>query len=95
MASPILSTAYVPKLFTTGVIIPVIKKSTLDPSVVKNYRPITISSIHTKAIESFIIPLPKYRIINLDSVRTEEPHSHVIYSMMSHLIANLVIVHCF
>ena len=52
----ILSTAYVRKLFTTGVIIPVIKKSTLDPNVVKNYRPITISSVHTKAIESFIIP---------------------------------------
>ena len=33
--------------------------------------------------------------INLDSVRAEEPHSHVIYSMMSHLIANPVIVHCF
>ena len=52
----ILSTAYVPNIFTTGVIIPVIKKSTLDPNVVKNYRPITISSVHTKAIESFIIP---------------------------------------
>ena len=25
------------------------------PNVVKNYRPITISSVHTKAIESFII----------------------------------------
>ena len=36
--------------------IPVIKKTTLDPNVVKNYRPITISSVHTKAIESFIIP---------------------------------------
>ena len=33
-----------------------IKKSTLDPNVVKNYRPITISYVHTKAIESFIIP---------------------------------------
>ena len=46
----ILSTAYVPNLFTTGVIIPVIKKSTLDPNVVKKYRPITISSVHRKAI---------------------------------------------
>ena len=45
-----------PKLFTTGVIIPVIKKSTLDPDDVSSYRPITISSVHTKAIESFIIP---------------------------------------
>ena len=33
-----------------------INKSTLDPNVVKNYRPVTISSVHTKAIESFIIP---------------------------------------
>ena len=33
-----------------------IKKSTLDPNVVKNYRPMTISYVHTKAIESFIIP---------------------------------------
>ena len=54
--SSILSTGYVPKLFTTGVIIPVIKKSTLDPDDVSSYRPITISSVHTKAIESFIIP---------------------------------------
>ena len=52
----ILSTAYVPNIFTTGVIIPVIKKSTLDPNVVKNYRPITISYVHTNAIESFLIP---------------------------------------
>ena len=29
-------------------------------------------------------------IISLDSVRAEEPHSHVIYSMMSHLIVNPV-----
>ena len=39
-----------------SVIIPVIKKSTLDPNVVNKYRPITISSVHTMAIESFIIP---------------------------------------
>ena len=46
-----------PNIFTTGVIIPVIKTFTLDPNVVKkNYRPITIRSVHTKAIESFIVP---------------------------------------
>ena len=43
-------------ILSTGVIIAVIKKSTLDPNVVKNYRPIAISSVHTKVIESFIIP---------------------------------------
>ena len=55
--SSILSTGYVPKLFTTGVIIPVKKKSTLNPNDVSSYRPITIRCVHTnKAIESFIIP---------------------------------------
>ena len=50
-----MNISYLPKLFTTGVIIPVIKKSTLDPNDVSRYRPITISSVHTKATESFII----------------------------------------
>ena len=53
----ILSTAYVPKIFISGVIIPVIDTSTLDPNVVINYSPITvISYIHTKVMEQFIIP---------------------------------------
>ena len=38
---PVYYRQHMPKIFTTGVIIPVIKKSTLDPNV-KNYRPITI-----------------------------------------------------
>ena len=47
---------YMRKIFTTGVIIPVIKKSTLDPNVVKNYRTITLSYVYTKVFVSFIIP---------------------------------------
>ena len=85
-----------PNIFTTGDIIPVIKKSTLDPNVVKNYRP--ISSVHTKytkAIESFIIPSAEISDNQFGFVRAEEPHSHVIYSIMSHLIANPVVAHCF
>ena len=46
----IQSTSYVPNILTNGVIVSVIKKSTLDPNVVKNYRPITISSVHIKVI---------------------------------------------
>ena len=45
-----------PKIFTPGVIVPVITKSTLDPNVVKHYHPITICSVHINVIESFIIP---------------------------------------
>ena len=54
--SVILSSACVPTSFTTGLIVPVLKKSTLNPNIVKNYRPITLSCIHTKVIESLIIP---------------------------------------
>ena len=46
----ILSTAYMPKICTTGVIIPVINKCSLDPNVVKNNRPITISYVHSKIL---------------------------------------------
>ena len=47
---------YMRKIFTTGVIIPVIKKFTLDPNVMKNYRTITLCYVHTKVFVSFIIP---------------------------------------
>ena len=31
----------IPNVFSTGVIIPILKKPTLDPSVPSNYRPIS------------------------------------------------------
>ena len=52
----ILSRAYVPTLFTTGLIVPILKKSTLNPNIAQNYRPITLSSIHTKMVEALILP---------------------------------------
>ena len=36
----ILSRAYVPTLFTTGLIVPTLKKSTLNPKIAQNYQPI-------------------------------------------------------
>ena len=51
----ILSRACVPTLFTTGLIVPILKKSTLNPNIVQNYRPITLSSIHTKMV-ALILP---------------------------------------
>ena len=51
----ILSRAYVPTLFTTGLIVPILKKSTLNPNTAQHYRPITLSSIHTKTVETLIL----------------------------------------
>ena len=52
----ILSRACVPTLFTTGLIVPILKKSTLNPKIAQNYRTITLSSIHTKMVEALILP---------------------------------------
>ena len=34
----------------------ILKKSTLNPNIAQNYRPITLSSIHTTMVESLILP---------------------------------------
>ena len=52
----ILSRSCVPTLFTTGLIVPILKKSTLNANIAKYYRPITRSSIHTKMVEALILP---------------------------------------
>ena len=48
--STILSHCYVPTSFTHGVIVPVLKKSTLNPNLAENYRPITISCMLSKIL---------------------------------------------
>ena len=40
----------VPTVFTKGLLVPILKKLTLDPSVAKNYRPVIVSSILSKLI---------------------------------------------
>ena len=45
----------VPNDFCVGILVPVLKKNTLDPTVPKNYRPITISVIMSKILEHFIL----------------------------------------
>ena len=45
----------VPTVFTKGLLVPILKKPTLDPSVAKNYRPVIVSRILSKLIELFII----------------------------------------
>jgi len=52
----ILSYCHVPSSFTYGIIVPVLKKTTLNPNLPENYRPITVSSVLSKILELLIIP---------------------------------------
>ena len=54
--SVVLSTSTVPSIVSAGLIIPVLKKPSSDPNLPSNYRPITLSSIHSKMIELVIMP---------------------------------------
>ena len=44
-----------PESFYTGLLVPILKKSTLDPCDAANYRPITVSVILSKVLELFIL----------------------------------------
>ena len=54
--SAILSQGIVPDVLCLGVIIPILKKTTLNPNKPENYRPIALSSTHAKLIELLLIP---------------------------------------
>jgi hypothetical protein len=51
-----LSHCVIPDIFKAGIIIPVLKKPTLDASSVQNYRPITLSSTLSKLVELLLMP---------------------------------------
>ena len=46
----------VPNNFATGIIVPVLKRPSLNPNQVENYRPITLGSTYSKLMELFLIP---------------------------------------
>jgi hypothetical protein len=54
--STILSTALVPDSLSLGVIIPILKKTTLDTNSPVNYRPITLSTTYSRILELIIAP---------------------------------------
>jgi hypothetical protein len=54
--SVVLSWNIVPEVFQTGIMIPLLKKATLNPNDPSNYRPVTLSSIHSKLIERLLVP---------------------------------------
>lgn len=45
-----------PSTLTIGLIVPVIKKPSLDPNSPSSYRPITLSSTHAKLVELIMLP---------------------------------------
>ena len=54
--SVIISHNIVPNVLKVGVIIPILKKPSLDVSKFKNYRPITLCSIYAKLLELIMLP---------------------------------------
>ena len=54
--SVMLMHSVVPDIFRLGVIVPVLKKPTLDSNKSENYRPITLSSVLSKIFEMFLMP---------------------------------------
>ena len=46
----------IPDVLKIGVIVPILKKSTLTDTVCENFRPITLSSVHAKLVEMLILP---------------------------------------
>ena len=51
-----MSLSIVPNSFSLGVIVPILKKPTLNPNSPDNYRPITLSSTLSKVLEVIMMP---------------------------------------
>jgi hypothetical protein len=56
MYNNMLTYSCVPRVFSCGIIVPIIKNSSLNSNLSSNYRPITLSSVHTKIIEMQMLP---------------------------------------
>ena len=44
-----------PEKFNYGILVPILKKTTLNPSIPSSYRPITVSRALSKLLEMFIL----------------------------------------
>jgi hypothetical protein len=56
LSTAVLTWNVVPDIFKVGIIIPVLKKATLNPNDANNYRPITLSSVYSKLVEQIMVP---------------------------------------
>ena len=55
MLSLCIKYGILPDMFCKGLLIPILKKSNLDPSSSKSYRPITVSVVFSKILEHFLL----------------------------------------
>lgn len=69
---------YVPSVFVTGLMVPVLKKPTLDPGDPGNYRPITMSSVYSKLFELLTLPKDAPLCSNQFGFRNDYSVSHGI-----------------
>ena len=52
----ILSWKIVSSVFKVGVIVPILKKPSLNPSDASSYHPVTLSSVFSKILEMIMLP---------------------------------------
>jgi len=55
--SMILKSGYVPKEFGQGVVVPIIKDKSGNPSLIDNYRPFTLSPVFSKVFEHCLMSI--------------------------------------
>ena len=55
MLSLCIRHSVIPSHFNKGILLPILKKSTLDPSAPGSYRPITVSVVFSKLLELYIL----------------------------------------
>ena len=85
--SVMLSAQVIPEVIQTGVIIPILKKPTLDVNKPEHYRPITLSSVHSKLVE--MILMPNYHSHDNQYGFTEERGTSFVTSLINDLGAYL------
>ena len=82
MLSLCLKYDIVPISSTKGVLVPLLKKTTMDPSVPNNYRPVTVSSTLSKLLEVYVLEVCghhdfKYLQFGFISGRGRDEHGRV------------------
>ena len=74
----------VPDAFCHGSLIPILKKSTFNPSDPRSYRPITLSAVFSKILEQFIIEQCKDIPLNGAQFGFISKRSTVMASSLAH-----------
>ena len=77
----------VPDTFKQGLLIPVLKKSNIDPTVAKNYRPITMSVIFSKVMEYYILDNVSHQFNNYQFGFIPQRSTNMVTALVHDVIA--------